>query len=89
MKEKLSKELKNKILRNMFVKNYRRMWPYIKPYWFRGVLSLLLAIPIGSLDAVIAMALKPYMDLVMVEKQFSRLGIYLLELLLLLLFKVC
>lgn len=67
-KEKLSKELKNKLLRNMFVKNYRRMWPYIKPYWFRGLMSLLLAIPIGSLDAVIAMSLKPYMDLVMVEK---------------------
>ena len=71
MKEKLSKELKNKLLRNMFVKNYGRMWPYIKPYWFRGVMSLLLAIPIGSLDAVIAMALKPYMDLVMVEKSLQ------------------
>ena len=71
MKEKLSKELKNKILHNMFVKNYKRMWPYIKPYWFRGVLSLVLAIPIGSLDAVIAMALKPYMDLVMVEKSLQ------------------
>ena len=67
-KEKLSKELKNKILHNMFVHNYRRMWPYIKPYWFRGLMSLVLAIPVGSLDAVIAMALKPYMDLVMVEK---------------------
>ena len=67
-KEKLSRELKNKILHNMFVKNYKRMWPYIKPYWFRGVLSLLLAMPIGAMDAVIAMALKPYMDLVMVEK---------------------
>lgn len=71
MKEKLSKELKNKLLRNMFVKNYGRMWPYIKPYWFRGVMSLVLAIPIGSLDAVIAMALKPYMDLVMVEKSLQ------------------
>ena len=67
-KEKLSKELKNKILHNMFVHNYKRMWPFIKPYWFRGVLSLLLAMPIGAMDAVIAMALKPYMDLVMVEK---------------------
>ena len=67
-KEKLSKELKNKLLRNMFVVNYKRMWPYVKPYWFRGLLSLLLAIPVGSLDAVIALALKPYMDLVMVEK---------------------
>lgn len=67
-KEKLSRELKNKILHNMFVNNYRRMWPYIKPYWFRGVMSLVLAMPIGAMDAVIAMALKPYMDLVMVEK---------------------
>lgn len=67
-KEKLSKELKNKILHNMFVKNYKRMWPYVKPYWFRGLMSLLLAIPVGAMDAVIAMSLKPYMDLVMVEK---------------------
>ncbi len=67
-KEKLSKELKNKILHNMFVMNYKRMWPYVKPYWFRGVMSLVLAIPVGSLDAVIALSLKPYMDLVMVEK---------------------
>ena len=67
-KEKLSKELKNKILHNMFVMNYKRMWPYVKPYWFRGLMSLLLAIPVGSLDAVIALSLKPYMDLVMVEK---------------------
>lgn len=67
-KEKLSKELKSKILHNMFVTNYKRMWPFIKPYWFRGLLSLLLAMPIGAMDAVIAMSLKPYMDLVMVEK---------------------
>lgn len=71
MKEKLSKDLKNKLLQNMFVNNYRRMWPFVKPYWFRGVLSLLLAIPIGSMDAVIAMALRPYMDLVMVEKSLD------------------
>ncbi len=71
MKEKLTKEIKNKLLQNMFVKNYKRMWPYVKPYWFRGALSLLLAIPIGSMDAVIAMALRPYMDLVMVEKSLQ------------------
>ena len=71
MKQKLSKDLKNLILKNMFVKNYRRMWPYIKPYWFRGLMSILVAIPIGSLDAVIALSLKPYMDLVMVEKSLQ------------------
>ena len=48
--------------------NYSRMWPYVKPYWFRALMAVLICIPIGSLDAVIALALKPYMDLVMVEK---------------------
>ena len=47
------------------------MWPYIKPIWFRAILSLLICIPIGSLDAIIALALKPYMDLVMVEKSIA------------------
>lgn len=70
-KIKLTAELKKKILNNMFVKNYKRMWPYVKPYWFRGLLSLLVAIPVGSMDAVIALALKPYMDLVMVEKSLG------------------
>ncbi|MCQ2562347.1 MAG: ABC transporter ATP-binding protein/permease [Alphaproteobacteria bacterium] len=67
----LSKELKATILNNMFVKNYKRMWPYVKPYWKRALLTLLLAIPVGSLDAVIAMAIKPYMDAVMIEKNIS------------------
>ncbi len=51
--------------------NYMRMWPYVKPIWFRALLSLLICIPIGSLDAIIALALKPYMDLVMVEKSIA------------------
>ena len=71
MAEKLTKELKKLILENMFVKNYKRMWPYIKPYWFRGLLSVLVAIPVGSMDALIALALKPYMDLVMIEKSLE------------------
>ena len=54
---------------NRFYNNYKRMWPYVKPIWFRALMSMLICIPIGSLDAVIALALKPYMDLVMVEKQ--------------------
>ena len=51
----------------MFV-NYSRILPYVKPYTFRAVLAVILCIPIGCLDAVIALSLKPYMDLVMVEK---------------------
>ncbi len=54
-----------------FVKNYKRMWPYVKPVWFRALCSMLICIPIGSLDAIIALALKPYMDLVMVEKSVA------------------
>ena len=34
-------------------------------------MALLLAVPIGCLDAVIALSLKPYMDVVMVEKNMS------------------
>lgn len=71
MGHKLSKEIRERVLRNMFVKNYKRMWPYMKPFWVRGLLSILVAIPVGSLDAVIAMSLKPYMDVVMIDKNLQ------------------
>lgn len=45
--------------------------PYFKPYVFRTVLALGLAVPIGALDAVIALSLKPYMDVVMLDKQMQ------------------
>ncbi len=50
------------------MKNYAKVLPYFQKYWFRTVLALGLAIPIGSLDAVVALSLKPYMDIVMVDK---------------------
>ena len=59
------------LARNAFVNNYKRMWPYVKPYWRRGLLSILLAMPIGALEGVIAMSLKPYMDLVMIDKSIQ------------------
>lgn len=65
------KTITEKLNNQRFVINYKRMWPYVRPIWFRALLSLLICIPIGSLDAVIALALKPYMDLVMVEKNIS------------------
>lgn len=77
----------NTIKNNRVYINYSRMWPYVKPVWFRALCSMLICIPIGSLDAVIALALKPYMDLVMVENPLPRLGIFRLVLWLLLLFK--
>ena len=64
-------DIKQKILSQRFVVNYRRMWPFIKPVWFRALCSMLICIPIGGLDAVIALALKPYMDMVMVDKSIA------------------
>ena len=48
-----------------------RIWPYIKPYWFRITLGFLIAIPLGLLDGVTAFALKPYMDYVVGVKDFA------------------
>ncbi|MBP5352734.1 MAG: ABC transporter ATP-binding protein [Alphaproteobacteria bacterium] len=45
------------------------MLPYAKPYWVRAILAVVITIPVGSMDAVIAWSLKPFMDVVLVEKQ--------------------
>lgn len=63
--------IKDKILKSQFVNNYRRMWPFVEPIWFRALVSLLICIPVGSLDAVIALSLKPYTDIVVVGKHMS------------------
>jgi len=60
----LSKKLKKS---DLYV-NYSKMWKYVKPYWGRALIAMTITIPIGAMDAVIAWALKPYMDVVMVEK---------------------
>ena len=51
-----------------FTAHYRQMWPFVKPYWFRALLAVLICIPVGALDSVVALALKPYMDDVLVDK---------------------
>ncbi len=55
-------------LKMSFHEHYQIMWPFVKPYLFRAILAVLVSIPIGALDSVIALALKPYMDIVIVEK---------------------
>lgn len=55
-------------LKMNFSEHYRVMWPYVKPYLFRAILAVLLSIPIGALDSVVALSLKPYMDIVLVDK---------------------
>lgn len=47
-----------------FYVNYKRMWPFVKPYWGRALIAALITIPIGCLDAVIALTLKPFMNIV-------------------------
>jgi subfamily B ATP-binding cassette protein MsbA len=54
-----------------FSEHYKKIWPFIKPYWFRALLTLLICIPVGALDSVVALALKPYMDYVLIDKSES------------------
>ena len=54
-----------------FTEHYKKMWPFVKPYMFRAILAILICIPIGALDSVVALALKPYMDIVLVDKSSS------------------
>lgn len=51
-----------------FSAHYKKILPYVKPYYWRALFAVALSIPIGALDAVIAWALKPYMDIVLVDK---------------------
>lgn len=54
-----------------FWRAYKQFWPFIKPVWPIAILGILLSIPVGALDAVIAAFLKPFMDKVMIEQQKS------------------
>lgn len=55
-------------LKMSFHEHYQAMWPFVKPYTFRALLAVLISIPIGALDSVVALSLKPYMDIVLVDK---------------------
>lgn len=58
--------LKNTISKDAFRYSYllKKIFPYIKPVMGRAVLNLLIAIPLGLLDGIVAFSLKPYLDLV-------------------------
>ena len=47
------------------------MWPLAKPFWPYVLLALLICVPVGALDAVIALFLKPYTDIVIVGKNME------------------
>lgn len=61
--------LRQQVLNAPVAANYRKMVPYVRPYWVRAVMAVLITLPIGSFDALTAWILKPYMDVVLVEKQ--------------------
>jgi len=65
---KKKKDLVDKVKTYSLFRNYAKIYPYVRPYLFRAVLAILITIPLGAMDAVIAWVLKPYMDVVMIEK---------------------
>ena len=67
----LTKPVGELIRENPIVEKYNKMWPFIKPYWFRALLGLTLAIPVGALDSAIALFMKYYTDDILVAKDVS------------------
>lgn len=59
-------KLKDTVSKDAFKYGYLlgKIFPYIKPVMGRVFLNILIAIPLGLLDGVVAFSLKPYMDLV-------------------------
>ena len=56
------KKFIKKIQKSYVFRNYENIYPYVKPYWARALLAVLVTIPIGSLEAVIPWAMKTYID---------------------------
>lgn len=69
-------KLINCLKQTNLVQNYRKMLPYVKPYWWRAILALTVTIPLGFMDAVIAWVLKPYMDIAILEHQTQNLSFF-------------
>ncbi len=52
----------------------KKLWPLVKPYWFRTLIGVLLTIPVGALDGTVALFLKSYVDNVVVAKSAQWAG---------------
>lgn len=63
--------LKEKIKNFYVVRNYKNIYRYVKPFWWRALCAILVTLPVGMMDSVIAWTLKPYMDVVMIEKNLK------------------
>lgn len=68
MKNIFTRPVSDLVAGHPLVVNYKKMWPFIKPYWFRALLGILLALPVGALDSVIALFMKSFTDDVLVAK---------------------
>lgn len=53
---------------------YKRLYPYIKPFLFRAIVSMAITIPIGALDAAVALSLKPFMDGMQIKHSIDHLS---------------
>ncbi len=69
-------KLKETVSKDAFRYGYltKKIAPFIKPHLPRIILNLILAIPLGLLDGVVAFALKPYMDCVINGQTWHILG---------------
>ncbi len=59
-------KLQNTVSKDAFKYGYllKKIYPYIKPVLGRAIINLIIAIPLGLLDGVVALSLKPYLDFV-------------------------
>lgn len=66
MSNEISMKLKDTVSKDAFRYGYllERIYPYLKPVMFRALLGVIIAIPLGLLDGVVAFSLKPYLDYV-------------------------
>ena len=73
-------KLKETVSKDAFRYGYlvKKVAPFLKPHLPRIILNLVLAIPLGLLDGVVAFALKPYMDCVINGKTWT-VGSFTLE----------
>lgn len=51
--------LRQRILNAPMAANYRKMVPYVRPYWVRAVMAVLITLPIGSFIAALLMLYTP------------------------------
>ena len=58
--------LQNTVSKDAFKYGYllKKIYPYIKPVMGRALINLIIAIPLGLLDGIVALSLKPYLDFV-------------------------